>query len=244
MAHMLVQQQTHPPLKINNHRTSSQNNNLVPMSRSLDDAYYFYTPDPDLLQLFQRMTSEPSMPMHYSTSNGSVIKNPTDSSLSNTFLPIDQSENCDKIEPVTTIEIANRFVCLLNIQKMILTKIYFSDQSDNSLTATINDELDEDVIINTNASLNTDRHFRRRKRRSSLTRSSSSNDETETIEKLDNNNNNQDEKSQEISDNSQPVTIESLSLNENNEKKDDNVVENTESNDKAIRSGHFRGRSK
>jgi hypothetical protein len=94
--------------------------------------------------------------------------------------------------------------------------------------------------------LNVDRHFRRRKRRSSFTRTSASSDDTppittDPIEKIDNNNNNQDEKSQEISDNLQPVLIENLSLDE---KKDANLVKNDESIDKIPSSNFPRRRSK
>lgn len=105
------------------------------------------------------------------------------------------------------------------------------------------DEPSEDIILNINSLLNTERHFRRRKRRTSLTKSSSSIDETDfiktdSIEKTDYN---QEEKSQDpIDDSLQQISIEALSLNDNNEKQEDNEEVDNETNT----SNRIRGRSK
>jgi hypothetical protein len=113
------------------------------------------------------------------------------------------------------------------------------------VAATMVHELDEDILLNTNSSLNAERHFRRRKRRSLLAQSSLSFEEEEPIKTdlIEDINNNQEKKSEEISENVQPVSIESLSLNENNEKKEDISVENKESNDRTTPANRLRGRS-
>ena len=119
---------------------------------------------------------------------------------------------------------------------------------------TVDNELDEDVILDTDLPLNIDRHFRQQKQCSSLTRTSSSSDDilpiaTDSIEKTDDNNNNRNEKSQKITEDTQPISIESLSLNEKKDDKpveniDDNPAESAESNDTTTSSTIIRRRRK
>jgi len=170
MAHMLVQQQT-PNVNIHQ-TTSTQDENLLPMAHSFDDRLFFYKRDSTcLLKFLQKFASEPQITKFQPKTNGFLNQNLT-------FLPLDKPEqeekeeeeinnfNFDQIQPITTED----------------TKC---NELDNISAAATNEELDEDIILNTNSTLNTElnteRHFRRRKRRSTLTKISSSNDETEPL---------------------------------------------------------------
>ncbi|CAF1169407.1 unnamed protein product [Adineta steineri] len=231
MAHMLVQQQqTHRTPNMNLHQTTStENESLLPMSHSVDDRIFYYKQDStSILHFLQRFASEPHLPMYPSTSNGYLSKTSPSSSLSNIFLPVNETKeeqeqkvntiNCDTIQPVTVEDVK-------------------SDTSDTISSKIIVPKLNEDILVNTTSISNTERHFRRRKRRSSLTHSLSLDDselsKTDCIRKIDDNNNNnneEEEKLQEISTDSQSLSLESVQLNENNEKKDISV-ETEESNE-------------
>jgi hypothetical protein len=219
MAHILVQQQTP---NINIHQTkSTHDENLSPLAHSADDRLFFYKPDSaSLLHFLQRFASEPQMSKFSSASNGFLDQN-----LS--FLPLNKPEE-EEEEEIIAINVDQ-------IQPVIIEETK-SNELDNISIATTIDALDQDILLNTNPSLNTERHFRRRKRRSSLSQTSSLNDEiepiiTDSIEQI------QEDKSPEIKENLPPISIENLSLNENNQKKE-------ESNDKMTLYNHLRGRSK
>jgi hypothetical protein len=199
MAHMLVQQQTP---NINIHQTTSTNDeNLSPTAHSLDDRLFFYDPDStSLLEFLQRFASESHLPKYQTTSNGFINKN-LGYKPKETEKQFD-SLNCDIIQPV-------------------VSEIIKSNELDNISPATTTDEIDEDVLLNANSTLNIERHFRRRKRRSSLTKTSSLDDKiepitTDSIEKVDDNNNNTTVQE----DNAQPIIIEGLSLHEKEESND------------------------
>ncbi len=197
---MLVQQQTP---NINIHQTTSTNNeNLSPTAHSLDDRLFFYEPDStSLLEFLQRFASESHLPKYQTTSNGFINK-------SICYKPKETEKKCDSLN--------------CDIIQPVVSEIIKSNELDNiSPTTTTTDEIDEDVLLNANSTLNIERHFRRRKRRSSLTKTSSLDDKiepitTDSIEKVDNNNNNTTVQE----DNAQPIIIEGLSLHEKEESND------------------------
>ena len=100
-----------------------------------------------------------------------------------------------------------------------------TNQLDNtsSTTPTI-DDIDEDVLLNVNSTLNAERYFRRRKRHLSLAKTSPNDDKTEPVisEKVDDNNNNTN-------------TIE---------KEDSQSISTDEKEEQTAPSNHIRGRSK
>ena len=102
----------------------------------------------------------------------------------------------------------------------------------------MSNELEEDVPLQTSATVNTEQSMPRRKRPSSLMKTLSSDDQTEplitdSIEKVDDNNNHT-ASTEETNENIPPISIEALSIEEKKE----------ESNDQNTLSHPIRGRRK
>ncbi len=119
MAQMLVQQQTYRTPNLNIHQTTStQNETLLPKAHSVNDGLYLHRHNStNLLNFFQRFSSESQNSLYHSTSNRFLNKNSTFFPLSNTIFLLNELEeeeqinnfNCDKIEPVIA-ENTNTFV--------------------------------------------------------------------------------------------------------------------------------------
>ncbi|CAF0900631.1 unnamed protein product [Rotaria sordida] len=246
MAHLLVQQQVHK-------NSSTQNQTLVPIDHTVDDRLFFYKQDStSLLHFLQKFTSEPQISMYHSPSQKFLDTNSITFPLSNTFISSneqhkkDEEEEGEKQQEQDEIE---KFNC--DQIEPIVIEYKKSNTLNNISTSPMIDDLNEDSILNANLLLNDTRHFRRRKRRASLTRQSSSSDDSieplkiDSIEPIITDSNEQnviheEEKLDTINENLQQLSIENLSLNDNNEINEDNLLENTESNDKTFTPSRFR----
>jgi len=276
MAHMLVQQQTHRSPNISIHQsTSSQKESKLPMTHSVDDR--LLDGSKCLIHFLTRFASEPQISKYHTqstNSNGHLNKSPVvfalSSPVSNPCLQVNESGkddihfedifylNCDIIEPVSnslTEDLTSDKTEDLTSDKTddVTTVINpLSEQSTAIDDEVKNQQVDEDILLDTSPSLNNndthcERHFRRRKRRSSLTKNSILCDDTQStttdlLEKLDIN----QEKSQEIN--------ETLELKPNDQKLNTNSTETEtskkeESNETIVGDGksaavsRYRGRS-
>ncbi|CAF1033603.1 unnamed protein product [Adineta ricciae] len=207
MAHMLVQQQ---PLRTPNMnilpRTPTINRNLLPISHSVDDRLFFLEPNStSFFDFFDKFASVPNIFKYQTAANNLANKSSPPSPLNQVQEEQEQEVNitdCDTIQPVTLDHIE-------------------SDTLDTISPVTTTKNLDQDGIVDTTASVIPERHFRRRKRRSSWTPSSCSTiDESKPLQtdSVAKSNDSQKDKSQPITDNSQPISLESLSLEDNSVK--------------------------
>jgi hypothetical protein len=111
MAYIFVERQTP---NSNTHKTSIQNETLLPMAHSVDNGLFTYRQNStSLLHFLRKFSSESQISMYHSTSNGFLNKNSTLLPLSSTIFLSDEPEeakqeegnyfNCDKIETVIAV---------------------------------------------------------------------------------------------------------------------------------------------
>ena len=238
------------------------------MAHSVDEALFFSKHDStnSFFQLLQRFTSEPHLPEHRSKSlpgtnylseqflQRKPLLDPSPVTESKeTVLPTNDEEidfNCDLIESVTP-EDPVRYVRIRSIasQEKDVSRPFSSETLDTISPVEMmiggpkDEEFESDALCSIYPSNNVERHFRRRKRRSSLTRLSTSSDDSPTVlaNAPDFNNNRQEAKSEEVTENTEPISLNSLSLNP---KSEETPVENKDSTETASPVGRYRARSK
>ncbi|CAF4606522.1 unnamed protein product, partial [Rotaria magnacalcarata] len=106
-----------------------------------------------------------------------------------------------------------------------------SDTSGNLFSSPKQDDFSDDIILNSNSSLNGILDFRRQKESASLTQTFDENQLTKT-DPIEQNNSNQEDKVKDINE-----TLESISLDE---KQEDNLVKSNEFNNNTIKPSRFR----
>ncbi|CAF4252926.1 unnamed protein product, partial [Rotaria magnacalcarata] len=105
-----------------------------------------------------------------------------------------------------------------------------SDTSGNLFSSPKQDDFSDDIILNSNSSLNGILDFRRQKESASLTQTFDENQLTKT-DPIEQNNSNQEDKVKDINE-----TLESISLDE---KQEDNLVKSNEFNNNTIKPSRF-----
>lgn len=185
-ASILIQQ---PTLDTNTHQTPTiYDENILPTSHSVDDRLHSYQSDSMFLaQLFHRFLSNSQISKLQSTTNEFLSTSSLLISLSQ-FNEKEQTNNFhyDHIEPAIPEDI-RRFVFKVKRKKIYLFFSYFSMELDNILTNIVTDDLDEDILLNSN------NHLRSQKQHLSLTEIFPSSNEiqstvTDSIQIVDNNN--------------------------------------------------------
>ncbi|CAF3292618.1 unnamed protein product [Rotaria socialis] len=172
----------------------------------------FYKKDPvAFFHLLQTYTTEPQRSICHSSSKIFFDTYPINVSSSNSF-PLPDEE-------------------IHNLCKPIIKEDKTSDTLDNILASRKLDELTDDIILNSNSSLNGILAFRRLQECASLKQTSGETQLTKA-DSIEQNNSNPEDKVQAINE-----SLESISLDE---KKDDKLVKSKELNNNTIKPSQFR----